>query len=308
MFDVIDIPFGSRYFGYWGKGYGDQIKVSTFDEIKALIDEHLGLDNIGISISTYKDGVPFLLYLPFDFDSGDLRESWEDAKKLYNFMVDNNYKTYLIFSGRKGFHVLVSTKPKMYTKKQLRMTQRMFKDIFSLKTLDEAIFGDIRRIMRIPETFNINGSLCKILAFNDGELLDLDSIYKDEYIPSNGNGNSNGKLANYHDYPCIDKLIIDRDYWVKNHSRHRFEPAEAIRLTWAAVKLNSHSIDEVLDEAKSYGWDDWDYDKTRKKLEYLCDRDWHPHSCQTLKGLGYCIIKNCCHKDINEDLKSLGII
>jgi hypothetical protein len=299
MFDVIDIPFGSRYFGYWCKGYGDQIKVSTFDEIKALIDEHLGLDNIGISISTYKDGVPFLLYLPFDFDSGDLRESWEDAKKLYNFMVDNNYKTYLIFSGRKGFHVLVSTKPKMYTKKQLRMTQRMFKDIFSLKTLDEAIFGDIRRIMRIPETFNINGSLCKILAFNDGELLDLDSIYKDEYIPSNGNGNSNGKLANYHDYPCIESMV-----------RSDPEPRHLVRFTFVVLRLSEgYTYDDILDEIESFNWVDFDPDYTLKQIEHIDGKGYAPIGCKSLKDLGFCIVENCeQNKTVNDHLKDLGIL
>ena len=300
MIDLLDIPLGTRYVGIW-----EQHPVTKKEDIVNIIEEHLGIDPIGISICTYKDGVPYLLFLPFDFDSKDLKLSWEDAKSLYNYLIKEGFGVILNFSGKKGFHVFVPTFPEIYTRRQIRQTQLYFKTLLNLKTVDEQIFGDIRRLMRIGGTYNINGGLCKTIAQEDGKFLNLNDIIKDD-IPRIEFSNNKTIKRHYHPYPCIEKYIKDREYWIAHHKRGKFEPSEDIRLSWAALRLSDgNPIEDILKEAESYHWDDWDYETTKKKIEYLSDKEWIPHSCKTLKELGYCI-RDC--KFVDENLNHVGII
>ena len=294
MIDLLDIPFGTRFVGFYGENYGNQVPVSSKKEIVNIIEEHLALDNLAISICTYKDGLPHLLFLPFDFDSEDLKEAWDDASKLYNFCIENNYSSYLTFSGRKGFHVFMLTELKPYSKRQIKDVQNMISDMLKLKTVDNQIMGDIRRLMRIPGTYNIRGGICKVLAYNEGLSLDLNNLttikYEKDYEPYT----PMSTFRSYHKYPCIENLIKNKEYWYKNHPRGKFEPHQVIRFSWAILKLaEGWSMDEIIDEAESFGWDDFDEGKTRWQIEHIDSNQYVPHSCKTLKNLGYCLYKDC---------------
>jgi len=293
MRDFLDIPFGYRYIGY----YEQEVVKSRKDIIK-VIEEHLSVDNIALSISTYKDNHPHLLFMPFDFDSDDLRKAWDDAKRLYNYFVRENYGAYLTFSGRKGFHVLVITDPKVYTRKQLRVCQRHFKNLLSLNTVDEQIFGDVRRLMRIPGTYNIKGGLCKVLAHNIGKEFDLDEIYEYEEPVNNYNVKSNGDRQ-FHDYPCIESLI-----------RLDSEPRHMIRFTYVILRLDEgYSPEEILSEIETFGWQDFNEYYTMKQIQHIDGRGYVPPSCSTLRELGFCNVENCeFRRDNNNALKEVGII
>ena len=293
MYDILDVPFGTRYVGYYSKGTGNQIPVQSYREIKRIVDEHLSINNLAISVSTYKDGKPHLLFLPFDFDSNDLWDAWKDAKKLYNHFVSCNYGTFITFSGRKGFHVFLSTEPKFYSKKQVRSTQKLFRDMLNLKTLDEQIFGDTRRLMRIPWTYNINGDVCRILNKQDGISLNIDEIYIDNYTPIERELSEN---EDYHDYPCIEHIIRDD-----------IEPRHLIRFTYVILRLSDGwSYEKILDEIESFGWVDFNEDYTLKQIEHIDGRGYIPPSCETLKELGYCVVENCPYLN-GINLEEVGI-
>lgn len=298
MNDILEIPFGTRYVGFYNKGYGNQIPVTNQKEIKQVIDEHLGIDNLAISICTYKEGKAHLLFLPFDFDSENLEDAWEDAKKLYNHLILFNYGAYLIYSGRKGFHVLLAVKPDVYSKKQVKGIQKMFKNVLSLKTLDEQIFGDVRRLMRIPNTWNINGGLCKVLATYNGKEVNVGEIIEDKGI--NIPHDKQGEEKIYKDFPCIEHIIRDDN-----------EPRHLIRFSYVILRLSEGwTYDEILDEMESFNWVDFDSEYSLKQIEHIDGRGYEPLSCQTLKDLGYCsLIRDCEHKrDVKEYLKDIGIL
>jgi len=313
MIELVNVPFGVRYVGYWGEGIGNQIPVRTFEEVKLIIKEHLAQDNIGISMCTYKDGIPYLLFLPFDFDSeGNIKDAWKDAKKLYNILVDKGYAICLTYSGRKGFHIFIKTKPQLYPKKLIKAVQIYFKEMYNLNTLDEQIFGDIRRLMRIPHTYNMKGDLCRVLTEDKGKELDLNDLIDVNNLYKNGNIEYDTYNEDYElrDYPCIERLIKDKKYWAKHHPRGGFEPAQVIRYNWAIIRLlQGKNIDEILEEAEELGWDDYDEEKTRYQIEHIAGNyGYIPHSCKTLKDLGYCIVNSCKYRKLDECfLKEMGI-
>jgi hypothetical protein len=302
MIDFIDVPFGTRYVGCW-----EQQAVTSKKEIVDFIKEHLSIDNIGVSCCVYEDGFPFLLVLPFDFDSPNLEDAWKDAIKLYNIFIDKGYCSSLTFSGRKGFHVYLKTVPKYYTHFQIASTQASFKEIYDLKTMDPNIFGDIRRLMRIPGTYNMKGGLCRVLDEVNGKAYDID-----KFIERKHNGFSiKDARVDYvpRKYPCVDKLIKDRAYWLKNHPRKTFQPSQKIRFSWVANKL-LHGVDpeDIVKEAESFNWDDWNEDRVRYQIEHIASGDYLPLGCNSLEVEGYCVIKYCPYKKLtSEMLKKLGV-
>jgi len=333
---LSDYLGGYRYFGIWynRRGdskykYGDQFKTYSKDETLNFLEKYAGVENCGISISTYLDGMPFLLFLPFDFDSEDIEKSWSDALRVYNLFALSGYSTILTFSGNKGFHVLVKTKPDIYTSNELREVQIFIKDIMNLKTCDRQIMGDIRRLIRIPGTYHSNGKLCEILKFSEGskelDLRKFTLIYNNLVLEVRyENGRSPEKiyrddvetpddLSYYHIYPCIEKLVKDKEYWYKHHERHQFEPHWIIRFAFVISRLaNGKGIDEIVDEIRSFGWDDFDEYKTEYFVRHIKEHNYKHPSCNTLKLLGFCL-DNCIYnkewkiKKLSQEDKVEGI-
>lgn len=303
MSDLLDISKGIRFVGYWNEKTGNQYPVRTREDIYRIIDEHLGVDNIGISMCAYKDNKSILLFLPFDFDSSNLKLAWLDAIKLYNHFVRCGLDTHLTFSGRKGFHVFLAVKPKHYNKKKLRQVQEYFKENFNLKTMDTRIFGDIRRLMRIPHTYNINGTLCRVISKQDGKQIDLDDIIISKEVEEVEYDSD----AKFHKYPCVERLIRDKDYWYKHHPRGKFEPAQPIRFCWVALQLSKgFDTEDIINMAEKFNWEDYDEYKTRQQIEHIASHGYAPYSCYSLRSMGYCF-PDCIFRNKDNELKERGI-
>ena len=295
--ELIRIPFGHRYIGFWGDKVGSQVPVRNASDVVDFVSKYLGLFNIGMSISTFKDNKPYVLFMPFDFDDENPINTIGDVVKLWNHFVESGIDSYLTFSGRKGFHILVSLVPKNYDKNKLKSIQKYIKNKFNLTTLDGNLFGDRRRLIRLPFTYNIiNGSMCKLLAYNQGEKLDLDKI-KIDYNPSIQKSDLKVEFKNYHEYPCIEDLV-----------RNDPEPRHLIRFTYVILRLSKGwSEDDIIEEIKSFNWIDFDEEYTRKQIRQIAENGYYPLSCKSLIDLGYCS-GICQYCDIPELLmKKLGV-
>jgi len=302
---IDEFEGGYRYFCHWHSGkslYGDQIKVHNKKEVISLIEKYNGMENCGISISTFVNGMPKLLYLPFDFDSPNLEDSFEDAKRLYNTIIGFGYKASFHFSGGKGFHVLIPIVPKHYSKIQLLKAQQFFKRTLNLETADEQIFRDVRRIIRIPGTYHMNGNLCDVYAYNDeGKTLDLEELSPPEFNKFVDIGKSTKPIPKniiHHDYPCIERLINDREYWEQNHPRGENEPHWLIRFAWVIEQAyKGKTPEEMLEEIREFDWDDFDEEKTLYNINYILERDYTHPTCDTLQELGLCL-DGCPYKKV----------
>ena len=99
----------------------------------------------------------------FDFDSVDLNLAYKDMKKLYLYL-DGEVPTVPVFSGNKGFHLYILLKPKTYEvsaklKELLYRSHKYFETKLGLKTLDQHVYSDYKRIARIPYTKNSKSGL-----------------------------------------------------------------------------------------------------------------------------------------------------
>jgi len=294
---------GSRFFGAWSspQRYGRQYQVETREEVLDYIHQYECIYNCGISTCTFINHIPHLLYLPFDFDSKDLKASWDDAMKLYNFMVDSNYDVTIHYSGYRGFHVLVSVVPSPYSKPQIRALQKFFKRVFNLETCDKQIFGDIRRLIRIPETLHCGkftkedgkweregeGGFAYHIKSTEGELLDINDVIEENdidldytYILNEYEGRKP-----IHPYPCVEKYMNNE------------EPPQIIRYSYVAyLSKMGKSPEEIFYLLKEkhysegeYPWLDWDDEITMNQINHITgNSSYNPLRCNTLQDMGYC--------------------
>lgn len=301
---IEDYLNGYRWFCHWSSGdkkkYGNQVRIYNKDEAIEYIEKFNGAENCGISVSTIVDNVPKLLFLPFDFDSSNLKKAFHEASELYNKLVDWDYRASFHFSGGKGFHVIVPVVPKTYTKSQLANCQKFFSSLFNLRTLDKKVTQDRRRIIRIPGTYHIkSGNLCDIYEENeDGELLDIDDIAPPNIRNLNPSKHKikNKSMRIDHPYPCIEKMISNEVYCRGMHPENLFEPPQIIRYAWVILRIaQGKSEKEMLREAEE--WDDFDYDHTLYQIRHIARNGKYerPPSCKTLQSLGFCL-DNCPYK------------
>jgi len=314
--DIIsDFYGGYRFFGYWSspQRYGRQFKVSNRSEVVDYLNTYNGVYNCGISVSTIKDNIPYLIYLAFDFDSTNLKECWDEASTLYNFLVESNYEVMINYSGYRGFHVLLSTVVKPYSRSQVRIAHKFFDSVFKFKTLDKSLFGDVRRLIGIPYTIHIgkftrdkgrlgSGGERYTIAYNKGELLDIDElVMEDDYIqdykyvkPTNGK-------SKVHPLPCVEL------------SMNNEEPPQEIRYSYVAYcLLKGMKPEEIFEQLKEkhssegeHPWVDWDDNTTQYQINNIAGGDYRPLNCTSLKQLGFCF-KECPYNIDSWDLKNIN--
>lgn len=293
------------FFGYWSSPpkYANQFAVSSREQIVKLLNTYNGVYNCGISMCSIIDDVPYLLYLPFDFDATTLSDAWRDASTLYNEFVDDGYDVTINYSGYRGFHVLVTVHPKPYTRPQIRVAQKFFAEGLGLKTADKQIFGDIRRLIRIPGTVHCGkfekvnshwrrlgmGGICTTIAHSPGEVLDLDELVEEVDIEIPDKIYDNKEVRNMPSYKCLEKHMNNE------------EPPHIIRYSYVAMLVDKdYEVDDIMNILRTTHsptgvapWNDWDEEYTRKQIMHIAyASEYHPLSCQSLKELGYCI-KEC---------------
>ncbi len=102
----------------------------------------------------------------------NLNRAKEESLKVLDYIKDKGWRIkYIAFSGSKGFHISVKDPinyegtPKEREFKAIEMRKKWLNEIKDEGiTIDEGVFTDTRRIVRIPGTFNEKtGYLCRLL-------------------------------------------------------------------------------------------------------------------------------------------------
>jgi len=148
--------------------------VHSLDEMEKLIQYHNGIDDLYTSV--YSSNL-VLDRIFFDFDYGD--HLLQDAKDMVNWCNENQFQTVPIVSGKKGLHIYIITKPKIYgPEAKINLTRaaysilksvygpfkqishpnnegklvRKFRTKDGIIGPDPAVVGDIKRISRLPNS------------------------------------------------------------------------------------------------------------------------------------------------------------
>jgi len=288
-----EVPFGKREFAYWDNSIFKRTLIDNTHSAINLIRQYDGMYHCGMSISTYFCETPYLLFFPFDFDNEEsITLPGIEALRTYILFASLGYGTYLSFSGKKGFHVVVETIPKPYNSRKLRIFHNFISKILRLITIDRRV-KDIRRILRIPETFHIDtGNIASVIKRCEGRQFNIDKIIPISYNQKQDNNNNIHFIS--HQFPCIERYVYDREYWIQNHPRHTFQPSQFIRFSFIVLrKMQGFSREEILDEIRGIGWDDFDEEKTSYQINHIFDGGYVLPSCRRIEEEGYCIKEEC---------------
>lgn len=265
---------GIRDILLWQNSFAIREKVNGLEGLKSYINKYNDILNIGISISFEKNGKKYCDIIPFDFDASNIEYALLDALKLFNILKMRNIMSYIAFSGGKGFHVCIISKP-FKNSNVLNLVQMMFIKMLKLNTADKHIVGDFNRIVRVPGTGNIKANT---YSFIIDEVYGLPLEPKDIEVNhkiniENGNRCKINKLR-----PCIEKEIKSEN------------PSHIIRFAYVCDMISiGVSNTEILNNIKSFNWRDFDEEYTLYQINHIRNKKYLSISCKTLESMGYCI-------------------
>lgn len=141
--------------------------------------------------------------LYFDIDSSSLYDAWENARALYDSIIEEfDAVPFVWFSGGKGFHILSP----LYVKHPRchEIVQLIQQDLFKHIDCDPKVYRT-RSMFRVENTWNIKGGKYKIPCDNWNQL-SLQDIYKQAGTQTHGSWRSQWikRELNIADY--IDRL------------------------------------------------------------------------------------------------------
>jgi hypothetical protein len=168
-----------------------------------------------------EDGTIRIRYIPFDFDAEDKRENAQhDALKLADWANDRGLVTRFAFSGNKGFHGYLAFDPVRAKNNQalkrayLSIQQTARRDA-GLRTADEGIEGDTRRLMRVVNTQHQDSDYyCVELTTDQLERWDIAEVLDYAKQPRSPPEYEDEPSEGFHE--AVQRLDVDiqkRDVW-----------------------------------------------------------------------------------------------
>ena len=243
----------------------------------------------------------------FDFDG---KNSLEEAITLYHYFKEKKFTAIPVISGMKGFHIYLLVTPDYYTKQELTLSSySIVYEVFEkANSLDTHVLGDIRRLVRIPNTLRPpeNKTWCSYLPPYFDELSPTE-IFSYQKAPHNFKYKIN-KI------PCLTDLISDNIVVPEdqnnveiNHTKHIHKDIlnyvrpclvklitlpnapHTARLAVTIDLINAGFSDyQMLNLYRRLGWNDFDPEITLSYIKAIRKRNYHPYSCKKLRLLGIC--------------------
>jgi len=141
--------------------------VYDIKEFLKLINLYNGKINCYTSVYSFTDTMGEVNYnsaiidkLFFDFDKQYSDCFYEEMLRLHSYCEDRNISHSVIFSGE-GFHIYILTGNNNLTNKKNTVYNAQTDLIKKLNLhIDTHVVGDISRLTRIPNTFNLKGRFC----------------------------------------------------------------------------------------------------------------------------------------------------
>jgi len=243
-----------------------------------------------------------------DIDSHNLFKAFESAKKLYYRLQDMDIDCLTIFSGCKGFHIyipVVGIEGDYNAKKYiLRSVQSTI--THGIDNIDTHLFGDVRRLIRVPNTFNkvryavpLPGSWHE---WDIGDILDYAKEPRHRFTkprraltvdidgikqPRNHIRDSGGYpfsfkpegvyiLLSYLVRPCIVEELM-----TNSNPPHFIRFNLVAELMWLGFK--EYEVHEFI---KQMNWDDYKPERTEYYINHIYMWQYYPEQCNLLRARG----------------------
>ena len=147
---------------------------SKFKRITKGDENHMGIDDLEkLPVKEYIDGMNEIQEQIQDMILFEniLLESWQEAKKVYDYFKKQGLKTYCCLSSSKGVHLRVFFKPILLNNYNdiVHNLHDNLKKEFQLKTIDDSVTGSesnpLKSVERLPYTYNEKSGL-RVVPFS----------------------------------------------------------------------------------------------------------------------------------------------
>ena len=269
----------------------------------------------------------------FDFDGKDLQRVKEEVTSLILDLEDRKLPYYVVFSGRKGFHVYILLEPQAY---HVDVAKAVLKDfvtryIYDFRYLDTSKAGALSTI-RIPNSRNqmrfavplpydfTSWSIDRILKYATlprpfPELIydkfkPISELTSIKYVKLDKDIEENGKTItiSYLPFHLLRDLLRPCTYEISQESN----PPHIIRFNLVAeLRELGLSMDTVYRVVEKLDWTDFDPRITKNYISYIYKRKLKPFGCQKTKAFAKGICPNCSSRGgisehINGGVKGKG--
>jgi len=308
-------------FPYYPRDIGTyRAKATNFHDVENFILKNNGVTDcfIGLYDNTY-----IIDKLFFDIDSKKgFTDSKNTAKKLYNYLLEQELNPIPILTGKKGFHFYVPLVPKRYSNAKnilKRATTFIINDALDkdVSQIDFSVVGDIRQLCRVFNTLRPpqNMSWCVLLPEDWTTMTSLDLV-------------ALSKEPNYihHDWlPTVkltelelaDEIAEEVQYFSHSSKPTVFDntlnavdnilkmslkpclykaikthnPPHFVRGAATAELLKTYSVEDVVWIYSRLNWMDFNSNTTRNYVQsWIGGNVW---SCQTLREKGIKCVEEC---------------
>ena len=175
--------------------------------------------------------------IPFDFDSDDLNLAFNDLKTIFAWCKRHTIEPRIHFSSNKGFHLYIDLQPINLKNPQQVLAKfgREIKKSAKVDSLDLVLFGDLERIIRIPNTkHKTTGRYCIPINPKLIDFLTIDHILKmsetkSTFIPVRKPLSSDSEIHTLlHEYDDIVEIEMEETKRqieeIKNRSKNSLFP------------------------------------------------------------------------------------
>ncbi len=309
-----------RLFGKFPREVGNPVRrvVRGMKELENFVIENNGQHECFVGVYPQFGKVIDKIILDAD-GKGSLNE----AKQLYKDLRSKNIFVIPVVSGKKGFHLHMLMKPGIYKNSKellLNATLKLLEDTFgtndkgelNCKNFDSTTFGDVRQLIRIPNTLRPpeNRNLCTYLP--PDEFLDMieEDIaihmktihsykYSGDLLPSvDSFSKTSVRSKSIEQININDEIPVTKENHILKNVlrpclyRHmlRSEPPHQVRVAVTVDLLKFFTESEILKMYSSLGWIDWDPKTTAYQIKSC--KNLQSYSCKTLRKKG--IPRECC--------------
>jgi len=285
--------------------------VKNRGELRRWIKERNGKTNCFISVYGLEQKHIDKIFI-------DIDDSYSEMLKLHKWLKKRKYKHAVFFSGG-GYHVYIFTKRQnlKYPKTALRNAQIDITEDADVNA-DRQVFGDIRRVARIPQTWNPKRrKFCIPLTLEDinrgetyiNELAKGQHFVKDIFI-----GGKLFDLSFYDKEPTFNampKWQIDDDLQTMTITKEMIESFAPCILALLKKKKQGHRdrfiifsylkdrgllMEEAIEVARKFFKPDVFYHSVvvEKQPENIWNNDLQVPTCDSLKREGRCAMPEGC--------------
>lgn len=244
----------------------------------------------------------------------------EDTRKLAELCKADNVPAVGVFSGF-GIHFYQLYQERDDPDLAVESTAKKYIDEASLRTYDEKIVGEVKRIMRVPncERVTENGQKCNLVTIplTPEDMTDItpewlvensytkrkvyppdidrpELVEREDYLSYNRDPDRRIRQRDMGDTVQVDGIL---EYLLKEYLHlpcmyeriQQANPDHKVRMNCAIILFNCGlEPNEVHNLYRRIGWFDYDPAETKKQLENLWKGRYTEMSCATLRDKGFC--------------------